>query len=426
MGIEVTIKKPPRASSLPISTFIIHKDSYQIDRTYQREADIWSKNDEQYLIDTILRGFGMPAIFIHSKNGYEYIVDGQQRINTIWKFKDGKLPLSPEYSNEIINNPENIEYNNGKPSFYYPELSMVWKSVFDSYPLPIINLNDYNDKEIRDLFRRLQRGKPLITGEILNSYPGSIVLAMRMLAQHKYFNQVIAVHPGRYRYNHLVAQFMFLENMGIHDITPPYIYQFFKANENLNTDSNLYNKVFRVLNYLTSVFKTKTPELHRGWNITLYILTSHLIKEYAMNHPTQKENLKEFFIDFYHKVPKTMSIEGVEDDELANFSLAMGRATNNEKNIRTRHEIILKQFLQEYNPPKLDEKRIFDEKQRIAIFRRDKEKCRICGVELEFGDASTHYHHKLQHSKGGETNIKNGVLVCKECHLGRVHGSKKQ
>lgn len=125
----MTIKKPPQASSLPISTFIIHKDSYKIDKTYQREADIWSKDDEQYLIDTILRGFGMPAIFIHSKGDSEYIVDGQQRINTIWKFKEGKLPLSTEYSNEIINDPKNMESNEGKPSFYYHELSRNWQDV---------------------------------------------------------------------------------------------------------------------------------------------------------------------------------------------------------------------------------------------------------------------------------------------------------
>lgn len=366
----------------------------------------------------------MPAIFIHSKDGYEYIVDGQQRINTIWKFKEGKLPLNEEYSSEIIHDPENIEYNNEKPSFYYDELNMLWKNIFDGYPLPIINLNDYNDEEIRDLFRRLQRGKPLITGEILNSFPGSIVLVMRKLAEHKFFSQIISVNPGRYRYNHFVAQFMFLEDMGIHDITPKYLYQFFRANENLNKDSDLYKKVLRVLNYLTDVFLTKTPELKRGWNVTLYILASHLIKEYAMNHSTQKENLKNFFLDFYHKVPKTMSIEGVEDEKLTNFSLAIGRSTNSEKNIRTRHEIILNRFLEEYNPPKLDEQRLFNESQKIEIYRRDGEKCSECNKKLIFGDKDTHYHHKIQYSKGGETDIENGVLVYADCHLKVLHGSK--
>lgn len=33
---------------------------------------------------------------------------------------------------------------------------------------------------------------------------------------------------------------------------------------------------------------------------------------------------------------------------------------------------------------------------------------------------------KIQYSIGGEIDIENGVLVCKECHLGIIHGSKKQ
>ncbi|MCE7697320.1 MAG: arginine--tRNA ligase [Methanobacterium paludis] len=400
------------------------KNFDEIVDVYQREADIWSKNDEQYLIDTILRGFGMPAIFIHSKNGYEYIVDGQQRINIIWKFQDDKIPLNPEYSKEIINDPENIEYNNGNPSFYYHELSMNWKNIFDSYPLPIINLNDYNDEEIRDLFRRLQRGKPLITGEILNSYPGPIVPTMRKLAEHKYFKQVAAAPPGRYNYNQLVAQFMFLERVGIREITPTYLYRFFKNNENLNTDSDLYKNVSRILNYLTNVFQTRTPELNKGWNITIYLFISYLLKNYAMNHQAQKENLREFVFDFYHSVPKSKLIDVEEDKELINFSLAMVQGTNSERNIKLRHEIILKRFFQVYNPPRLDEQRSFNKQQKIEIFRRDGGRCNECKKELTFGDINTHYHHKIPHSKGGKTKTENGLLECAECHLRVLHGSK--
>ena len=50
------LKKPPQVTPILISTFILHKDRYEIDRTYQRESGTWKKDDEQYLIDTILRG----------------------------------------------------------------------------------------------------------------------------------------------------------------------------------------------------------------------------------------------------------------------------------------------------------------------------------------------------------------------------------
>ncbi len=98
-----------------------------------------------------------------------------------------QLPLSKKYSDDIINDNKNRQKNNGQPAYYYSELHKDWQDRFDSYPLPIIYLKDYNDEEIRDLFRRLQHGKPLIPGEILNAYPGDIVPTMRKLAEHKFF-----------------------------------------------------------------------------------------------------------------------------------------------------------------------------------------------------------------------------------------------
>jgi len=84
--VNMELKEPPTPTSLPISTFLLHRDRYKIDHTYQRESGTWKKADEQYFRDTILRGFGMPHIFLHKKNGNHFIVDGQQRLYTIWKF----------------------------------------------------------------------------------------------------------------------------------------------------------------------------------------------------------------------------------------------------------------------------------------------------------------------------------------------------
>jgi len=100
---------PPTNSSLPISTLALRKAEYKVDSTYQRAPGIWEKWREQYLIDSILRGFGIPLIFIHKKNGEKFIVDGQQRLLTIWKFSENKLELSKKLSSDIIN--QNTTYH---------------------------------------------------------------------------------------------------------------------------------------------------------------------------------------------------------------------------------------------------------------------------------------------------------------------------
>ena len=414
--IKILLKEPPQVAPTLISTFIIHKGIYKIDHTYQREAGAWSKYDEQYLIDTILRGFGMPAIFIHKRDGFNYIVDGQQRINTIWKFQESELSLNPEISDEIINNPQNKEENDDNPSYFYNELSEEWKHKFDSYPLLIIKLDDYTDEEVRELFKRLQRGKPLSPGEILNAYPGDIVLAMRELASNKFFSDIINAGNTRYRYNHIAAQLMFLESQGIRTIHPKALYEFFEKNKNLGIDSGIIKTVKHVLNYVNKSFLTKTPEIKGAWIISLYLLTSYLLKNYSMND--QGDNIRKFIINFYKEISNAQ-LSG--DKELTDFRDAISKATTDMKTIQLRQNILLNRFVRTYDPPRLDKFRNFTEEQKIAIFRNDEGKCQSCDSVLSFGDSHTHYHHEKMHSKGGKTKIDNGLLLCQKCHLTKYH-----
>jgi len=110
------------------------------------------------------------------------------------------------------------------------------------------------------------------------------------------------------------------------------------------------------------------------------------------------------------------------DKELLVFREAVMKGTTSANAIKLRHKIMKKRFLMEYNPPMLDENRLFSEDQRREIFRRAHGRCQICGKKLEFGDKNTHYHHKIPYSIGGPTSIENAMLVCKDCHFNKLHG----
>jgi hypothetical protein len=410
------LKKPSIPTLLPTSTFCLHRERHPIDRTYQREEGTWEPSDEQYLIDTILRGFAMPPVFLHIKGDKEYIVDGQQRLNAVWRFKDGigdpskATELSEKYSGDII------KANNGKKK--YSELKKEFQDIFDTYPIPIMYLRDYEDEEIRDLFRRLQHGKPLNVGEILNAQAGKIVPTMRTLAEHKFFKDIIAMRLKRYKHYHLSAILMYLEKEGIKDISPHYLYEFFEKNPNLDTNSNVYSEVVKVLNYLSQAFNTKTGQLHKdSWIVTLYLLTAYLIRNYVMHN--QQSNLKAFLADFYQKVVNSSKSN---DKELIDFNLAISRGTTSQANIKLRHEVMLRRFLNQYNPALLDENRLFTHDQKLAIFHRDNEQCQVCKKTLTFGEPETHYHHKDRYVEGGKTEIDKGLLVCRDCHLNKIHG----
>jgi hypothetical protein len=414
------LKEPPTTTSVPISTFILHRKArYKVDNTYQRE-NTWNRPDEQYFVDTILRGYGMPPIFLHKKEKSQFIVDGQQRLTAIWKFHDNELPLSEKYSKDIINDERNKKKNKNRGAHLYKELNQEWQNRFDGYTVPVTYLEDYDDEEVRDLFRRLQHAKPLVAGEILNAYRGNIVPLMRTLSGHKFFTKIITVKPKRYKHYYFVAILLYFEKEGISEVKPKKIYDFFEKNKNLDENSPVYQKVKRVLRYLVNTFRTATPELSAPpWMITLYLLVSYLIENYSIGK--QEDKLRGFFAKFYEEVVN--SAHGPET-ELRNFSEALSKKTNDRSTIQLRHDVILQRCLNALNLKRLDENRLFTRQQKILIFRRDKEKCQICDKKLNFGDPDTQFHHKDDYIKGRQTDIDKGLLVCKNCHLNTLHGKK--
>jgi len=68
----------------PVRDICSKRHWYTVNREYQREEDIWSGTDKKYLIDSILRGFDIPKIYLRKlPDDRLEIVDGQQRIDTI-------------------------------------------------------------------------------------------------------------------------------------------------------------------------------------------------------------------------------------------------------------------------------------------------------------------------------------------------------
>jgi uncharacterized protein with ParB-like and HNH nuclease domain len=71
-----------------IQEFINNRHKYKVDSNYQRPSNAWTQEDNQCLIDTILRNEPMPLYFLNYKSDEEayYVVDGQQRLNAIKNF----------------------------------------------------------------------------------------------------------------------------------------------------------------------------------------------------------------------------------------------------------------------------------------------------------------------------------------------------
>lgn len=121
-------------------------DQLKLDPDFQRGA-VWTAAAQTFLIDTILRGYPIPQIFIRSKidvatrMAVREVVDGQQRLRAIFAFANDGMRLSSR-SKEF----------GGKR---YTDLSDELKAGFLSYGISTVQLINASNTDVLEIFARL-------------------------------------------------------------------------------------------------------------------------------------------------------------------------------------------------------------------------------------------------------------------------------
>ncbi len=122
----------------------------ELNPKFQRRS-VWDDNARSYLMDTIIRGFPIPKVFIRQKlnvttrNNIREVVDGQQRLRTILSFLQDGFVLSPKH---------NSKYG----GLYFSQLDQIDDEVQSnilSYEISVDLLVNMPDPKVLDIFSRL-------------------------------------------------------------------------------------------------------------------------------------------------------------------------------------------------------------------------------------------------------------------------------
>jgi len=141
-----------------------------IDADYQRER-IWSRTDQERLLDSIITNIDIPKFYLaevknHKQYDYECI-DGKQRMTTLLNF----------FKPDPNDNPLRVKITEEKYTFkrLKKEQPKFAKKIED-FELTFVVYPEMEDNEdfLREIFRRLQLGVRLNSGELLKSYTGTI------------------------------------------------------------------------------------------------------------------------------------------------------------------------------------------------------------------------------------------------------------
>lgn len=154
-------------SDLQLETIVsrIRAGDLDLQPDFQR-GEIWDKRRRQRLIDTILRGWYVPAIHIViNPEGAEEVLDGQQRLAAIRDFFEDGVKID----GNIDPRDEKIVELNG---LSYSELPTLTKRAVNRFALSVVTLSDYGPQEPNELFFRLNQSYNLTPPEKRNALHG--------------------------------------------------------------------------------------------------------------------------------------------------------------------------------------------------------------------------------------------------------------
>lgn len=154
----------------------INRNKYNFNHPLQRCEGQWSILQKSELIDSVLRDYSIDPVTIvitmidentgELKELNNAIIDGVQRLSTFRDFLNNEFKLSKKLENEPFTI-DDIQYYpsetlHGKK---YEDLDEKIKDKLNSFDVILDMFSQATEKEIRELFRRKNSGKPLTNAQ---------------------------------------------------------------------------------------------------------------------------------------------------------------------------------------------------------------------------------------------------------------------
>lgn len=406
----------------------------RVNPEYQR-GEVWSELQQKKLIDSVLRGYPLPLIYLHHKKAliggipredFE-IIDGQQRINALFLFGEGAIKaLDPIADEKTARFPQFIK-DTACPwaRCDYYSLPEELRIKFDETELFIVKISTATDDEARDLFIRLQAGLPLNPQEKRDAWPGGyteFVLkygGKKELARypgHDFFRKVVFNSSSdRGDIRTLCAQLgmlFFEEATKGHWLSTgtKRIDEYYYQNLGFDVYSDKVMRFGKVLQLAVDLFfGYKGPKLKVHEAIHIILLLDSLIDEYTS---AWEKDFIAAFDDFRHN--SALAKKAKDGEYWFKYgALTMTQAAG-ATTIQARHDFFSRKMLEALNPLKKDSTRLYGQVEREILYYKYQKQCVVCNNEIHWEELEI--HHLNEHQHGGQTGLENGVPVHKKCH----------
>jgi hypothetical protein len=319
------------SESRAIDKIYKRRDRYEIP-DWQR-GKVWGRPAKQALIDSILRGWRLPKFyFVKVSSDHLLVEDGQQRLEAIYEFFSGTLPLSDASAGYF-------------GARYYRDLSSDRSDAYDDFEIDFDMIEDASDEELKDFFQRLQAGTALNSSEKLNAIHSKLRDFCKNAAESSFLSTKIAIPDTRYAHFDIMAKVSCIEIEGLDSgLRLEDVKKVFEHQSNFSESSATAKRIKASLKLLDSAFPLQEKALRtRSVVQSLITLTCRII---LTGKEKGKENqLRDFIKQFLSELSKQVELgQAATDSDYLAFQASVN--ANVRSGARTRHEILLRKLFQ--------------------------------------------------------------------------------
>jgi hypothetical protein len=193
------------------------RDSIDFSPPYQRRGRLWSPQDKGFLIDSIINGFDIPKLYLadfqygdsvlNEKKLAYAIIDGKQRLETVFQFFDNEVTLNADF---VLRSDPTLKL----AGLALRDLRRNYRHVadeFENFSFDIMSVVADDERDVNELFVRLNRSKPLTGAEVRNAIAGPVTNVIRRLTDHSVFQEAIRFSTKRAGDQNAAAKILLFE-----------------------------------------------------------------------------------------------------------------------------------------------------------------------------------------------------------------------
>lgn len=328
-----------------LSVLMRMREEIHLNPAWQR-GPVWSKAKQALLIDSILRGYDIPMIYLRecaSHTSYKYeVVDGQQRLRSLWNFIDGVFALPTNF--------EKVGRTEISGKEYY-DLPKSLRDKIANFGVVVGIVKDAREPEISRLFSRMQMGVRLNPAELRNAVQTGLRHAIDSAARVHPFFKNSRIPAGRFKHQDYLAHAVSIclhqakRDLKAQQLMDDYVHV---------TDSNVYAPLIAdandILTFLDKVNELVSHRITQKWMFVdlfylLYQAKLRLTKLKPREFAERYKNFDQERLTHNAEPEKLFTAKSTrKQKDLYDYILAFKISGAERKNLVQRNEVLRRRF----------------------------------------------------------------------------------